>query len=81
MRWAGRCSNGWWRRWLAQLDGAYNVRRYGRSGQAQHGLDIVGFFTGRLPTIYQAKDWQQFGASDLEVIRWQGGRRPLGLAV
>jgi hypothetical protein len=63
-----------------ELDGAYNVRRYGRSGQAQHGLDIVGFFTGRLPTVYQAKDWQQFGASDLEeaVLRYSGGRRPFG---
>ncbi len=47
-----------------ELDGAYNVHRYGRSGQAQHGLDIVGFFTGRLPTVYQAKDWHRFGASD-----------------
>jgi hypothetical protein len=26
------------------LDGAYDVRRYGKPGQAQHGLDIVGFF-------------------------------------
>lgn len=63
-----------------ELDGAYAVRRYGRPGQAQHGLDIVGFFTGRLPTVYQAKDWQQFGASDLEaaVLRYSGGRRPFG---
>lgn len=63
-----------------ELDGAFNVRRYGRPGQAQHGLDIVGFFTGRLPTVYQAKDWQHFGASDLEeaVLRYSGGRRPFG---
>src|SRR5450759_2718636 len=63
-----------------ELDGAYNVRRYGRSGQAQHGLDIVGFFTGRLPTVYQAKDWQRFGATDLEeaVLRYSKGLRPFG---
>ena len=63
-----------------ELDGSYNVRRYGRSGQAQHGLDIVGFFTGRQPTVYQSKEWQRFGASDLEeaVLRYSAGRRPFG---
>jgi tetratricopeptide (TPR) repeat protein len=63
-----------------ELDGAYYVRRYGRSGQAQHGLDTVGSFTGRPPTVYQAKEWQRFGASDLEeaVLRYSGGRRPFG---
>jgi hypothetical protein len=63
-----------------ELDGAYKVRRYGRPGQAQHGLDIVGFFTGRAPTAYQAKDWQQFRAADLEsaVLLYSEGTRPFG---
>src|SRR5438876_9746521 len=37
------------------LDGAYDVRRYGRPGQAQHGLDVVAFFADRAPSVYQAK--------------------------
>jgi hypothetical protein len=60
------------------LDGAHGVRRYGRPGQAQHGLDVVGFFADRAPSVYQAKDWQDFGAADLEkaVELYAGGRRP-----
>ncbi len=60
------------------LDGAHGVRRYGRPGQAQHGLDVVGFFTDRAPSVYQANDWQEFGAADLEkaVELYAGGRRP-----
>jgi hypothetical protein len=60
------------------LDGAHGVRRYGRSGQGQHGLDVVAFFADRAPSVYQAKDWQKFRAVDLEnaVEKYSGGRRP-----
>ena len=62
------------------LDGGYDVRRYGRLGQAQHGLDVVAFFAERKPSVYQAKRWQAFGAGDLEeaVDRYTEGRRPFG---
>jgi hypothetical protein len=61
------------------LDGAHGVRRYGRPGQAQHGLDVVGFFADRAPSVYQAKEWQVFGAADLEkaVELYAGGRHRL----
>lgn len=61
------------------LDGAYDVRRFGKLGQAQDGLDVVAFFAERKPSVYQAKRWQAFGAGDLEqaVDRYTGGRRPL----
>lgn len=48
------------------LDEAYAVHRYGRPGQAQHGLDVVAFRHGHAPSVYQAKHWQEFGAADLE---------------
>jgi len=62
------------------LDGAHDVRRYGRPGQAQHGLDVVGFFVGRAPSVYQAKHWQVFGVNDLEeaVELYTRDRRPFG---
>jgi hypothetical protein len=62
------------------LDGTYDVRRYGRPGQAQHGLDVVGFFAERAPSVYQAKHWQAFSADDLEkaVKLYTGGRQPFG---
>ena len=46
----------------------------------QHGLDVVAFFAERKPSVYQAKRWQGFGASDLEeaVDRYTEGRRPFG---
>ena len=60
------------------LDGASDVRRYGRPGQAQHGLDVVAFFAERKPSVYQAKRWQAFDAADLEraVELYLAGRRP-----
>lgn len=60
------------------LDGAFDVRRYGSLGQAQHGLDVVAFFTERAPSVYQAKRWQAFQAADLEeaVERYARGERP-----
>ena len=62
------------------LDGAYDVRRYGKLGQAQHGLDVVAFFAEREPSVYQAKRWQEFGADVLQkaVDRYTEGRRPFG---
>src|ERR1700761_2495253 len=42
-------------------EGAHDVRKYGKGGQAQHGLDAVGFFeTGT--TIYQDKRRKVFTA-------------------
>jgi hypothetical protein len=64
---------------LAQkLDGAFEARRYGRPGQAQHGLDVVGFFAEEMPSVYQAKRRQQFDADDFEnaVKLYAEGRRP-----
>jgi hypothetical protein len=63
-----------------RLDGAYDARRFGRPGQAQHGLDVVAFFAERAPSAYQAKRWQDFDESDLEqaVELYFGGRRPFG---
>ncbi len=60
------------------LDGAYDVRRYGKSGQGQHGIDLVGFFTDKRPSVYQSKRWTKFRASDLQaaVKRYTTGRRP-----
>lgn len=60
------------------LDGAYAVHRYGKPGQAQHGLDVVAFLHGRAPSVYQAKHWQEFGAADLEdaVERYVQPKRP-----
>jgi hypothetical protein len=61
-----------------RLDGASDARRYGKPGQAQHGLDVVAFFAERSPSVYQAKRWEAFGADDLSaaVKRYAGGRRP-----
>jgi hypothetical protein len=63
---------------LSATDGTYDVRRFGRRGQAQHRLDVVGFFVERAPSVYQAKDWLAFSAKDLEaaVELYSGGRQP-----
>jgi len=60
------------------LDGAYDVRRYGKPGQEQHGIDLVGFFADKRPSVYQGKRWKEFGAADLQaaVDRYTTGRRP-----
>ena len=59
-------------------DGAYEARRYGLRGQGQFGIDVVGFFRERRPTVYQAKAWRTFKAPDLEaaVKRYTADRRP-----
>jgi tetratricopeptide (TPR) repeat protein len=63
------------------LDGAHAAHRYGRPGQAQHGLDVVAFFPEGPPAVYQAKRRQEFGARDLEeaVDLCAQGERPFGL--
>lgn len=63
-----------------RLDGASDVHLYGRPGQAQHGLDVIAFFSDRGPTAYQAKHWQTFGATDLKetVDLYATGRQPFG---
>jgi hypothetical protein len=48
------------------LDGAYDVRRYGRPGQAQHGLDVVGFFAGRAPLRVSGEAWAGVRCRDLQ---------------
>lgn len=60
------------------LDNAYDVRRYGRLGQKQHGLDVVAFFAEQPASVYQAKRWHTFGAAELEaaVNSYSGGERP-----
>jgi hypothetical protein len=61
-----------------RLDGAYDVRRYGLPGQAQHGLDLIGFFSEKAPSVYQAKKWQAFDAADLKkaVDLYAKGQQP-----
>lgn len=63
------------------VDGATDVRLYGKRGQRQYGIDLVAFFPQpRQPSVYQAKRQQEFGAADLEaaVERYAGDRRPFG---
>ena len=64
-------------RWL---DGAVSVHRYGVRGQAQHGIDVVAFFSDDTRTVYQAKSYQRFSESDLEeaVRGYADGERRLG---
>lgn len=61
-----------------RLDGAFDARRYGKLGQAQRGIDVVASFVGRKPSVYQAKQWETFGAGDLEaaVTKYTAGKRP-----
>ena len=63
------------------IDGGMDFRMYGKRGQAQHGIDFVGFFhDGRLPTVYQAKRHQEFSERALgeAVQKYADGRRPFG---
>jgi len=60
------------------VEGAYEVRTYGKEGQDQHGIDFVGFFEGKSPTVYQAKRRQTFSSSDLDeaVRKYADSQRP-----
>ena len=61
-----------------QVELAMDVRIYGRRGQQQHGIDIVGFFLPSAATVYQAKRYEIFTARDLEkaVKKYADGKRP-----
>lgn len=60
------------------VEGAYEIRTYGKEGQDQHGIDFVGFFEGKSPTVYQAKRRQTFSSSDLDeaVRKYADSQRP-----
>ena len=65
--------------WLVpKLERTQNVHLYGRPGQAQHGIDIVCLPSDCEPTVYQAKRYEAFGASDLctAVADFANGPRP-----
>jgi hypothetical protein len=63
---------------MARAEGAFDVRRYGRAGQAQDGIDVVAFFADRPPAVYQAKRYQVLTVADFSaaVHRYVLGRRP-----
>jgi hypothetical protein len=63
-----------------EVDDARDPRLYGNPGQAQHGIDIVGFFAEAPPTVYQAKDVGTFSSPDLRkaIEKYALGRRPFG---
>ena len=66
---------------VKEVEGGMDFRVYGKRGQAQHGIDIVGFFEGgRPPTVYKAKRYQEFSERVLEqaVQKYAGGIRPFG---
>ena len=60
------------------VEGAYEIRTYGKGGQDQYGIDFVGFFEGKSPTVYQAKRRQTLSTSDLnEVVKkYADSQRP-----
>ena len=65
--------------WLVpKLERTQNVHLYGRPGQAQHGVDIVCLPSDGEPTVYQARRYEAFGASDLctAVEDFADGARP-----
>ena len=65
--------------WLVpKLERTQNVYLYGRPGQAQHGIDIACLPSDGEPTVYQAKRYEAFGASDLRtaVEQFANGVRP-----
>ena len=47
------------------LDVVY-CARYGRSGQAQHGIDVYARLTGGGQICWQARNWKDVAASDIE---------------
>lgn len=59
------------------VDGLRDARLYGVSGQAQEGIDLVGFDASG-SVVYQAKRYEEFLVTDLEaaVKKFAGGRRP-----
>ncbi|MFJ3892066.1 hypothetical protein [Streptomyces sp. NPDC090083] len=61
-----------------EVEGAVRSRLYGRNGQKQHGIDVVGYFVDGSLTVYQAKRWQNFTADALSdaVRMYVEGTRP-----
>jgi len=61
-----------------EVEGAVRARLYGRRGQKQHGIDVVGYFANGSLTLYQAKRWRRFTADNLtEAVReYVDGKRP-----
>lgn len=61
-----------------EADGAQEARPFGRGGQAQDGVDVVAFFASGVASVYQAKRYEKFTASDLRkaVHRYTDGARP-----
>lgn len=57
-------------------------RRYGVTGQAQHGIDLAGRHADGSYTVIQCKEYERFEASDLRdsVAKFTSGRRPFGSA-
>ena len=67
--------------WLVpQVQRTESVYRYGRSGQAQHGIDVACLPPDGEPMVFQTKRYQRFGASDLRtaIEDFVNGERPLG---
>jgi len=62
-----------------EIDGASEVRLYGRPGQRQDGIDVVARFpANRKRSAYQSRRWTKFTAADLEraVSEFATGKRP-----
>lgn len=67
---------------VREVEGAFEARVYGRRGQKQQGIDVVGFFEGEKARVYQAKDYKKFTAASLAkaVKVFTKGIRPFGSA-
>ncbi|MEU9189270.1 hypothetical protein AB0D14_32940 [Streptomyces sp. NPDC048484] len=63
---------------VREADGAFEARVYGRRGQKQQGIDVVGFFDGEKARVYQAKDYKKYTAAYLAmaVKDFATGTRP-----
>jgi hypothetical protein len=63
---------------VREIEGAYEARIYGRRGQAQEGIDVVGFFDEQKARVYQSKHYETFTANDLKkaVEKYAEGGRP-----
>ena len=53
---------------VANAHGFTQVHRYGKPGQAQHGVDFLGLSPDRQQTAFQAKQTKAISASELEGI-------------
>ncbi|MFB8023873.1 restriction endonuclease [Streptomyces rubiginosohelvolus] len=63
---------------VREVEGAFEARIYGRRGQKQQGIDVVGFFDDEKARVYQAKDYKKYTAAYLEkaVKDFTTGSRP-----